>query len=330
MEIKFLRLVCRKRDVEKTKEGIFLQASVQTIVSQIFIMFLLMFLGHLLYRRKMIDETFSKQLSALLLNVVTPAVLIISYQRPFDREDARQLALAFFYSVLTFLVAIAAAWLLFGRSKKPYAKDARMCVIFSNNGFMAIPLLQALLGPEGVFLGSASIVTATVIAWTYGARILSGENRTDLKKILLNPGTLALLGGVLLFCSPWKLPGPIFQAAEYLGGLNTPLGMMVLGVNLSQAKVLSCLKDKTVYLISFVKLLATPLLAAVVLYILGAQPTTAMALLIGVAAPSGVISSMMAQMFGTDYRFSARVVAVTTLLSAVTMPLFLVLAQQLW
>ena len=261
---------------------------------------------------------------------MTPAVLIISYQRPFDREDARQLALAFFYSVLTFLVAIAAAWLLFGRSKKPYAKDARMCVIFSNNGFMAIPLLQALLGPEGVFLGSASIVTATVIAWTYGARMLSGENRTDLKKILLNPGTLALLGGVLLFCSPWKLPGPIFQAAEYLGGLNTPLGMMVLGVNLSQAKVLSCLKDKTVYLISFVKLLATPLLAAVVLYILGAQPTTAMALLIGVAAPSGVISSMMAQMFGTDYRFSARVVAVTTLLSAVTMPLFLVLAQQLW
>lgn len=330
MEIKFLRLVCRKRDVEKTKEGIFLQDSVQTIVSQIFIMFLLMFLGHLLYRRKMIDETFSKQLSALLLNVVTPAVLIISYQRPFDREDARQLALAFFYSVLTFLVAIAAAWLLFGRSKKPYAKDARMCVIFSNNGFMAIPLLQALLGPEGVFLGSASIVTATVIAWTYGARMLSGENRTDLKKILLNPGTLALLGGVLLFCSPWKLPGPIFQAAEYLGGLNTPLGMMVLGVNLSQAKVLSCLKDKTVYLISFVKLLATPLLAAVALYILGAQPTTAMALLIGIAAPSGVISSMMAQMFGTDYRFSARVVAVTTLLSAVTMPLFLVLAQQLW
>ena len=205
-----------------------------------------------------------------------------------------------------------------------------MCVIFSNNGFMAIPLLQALLGAEGVFLGSASIVSATVIAWTYGARMLSGERGTDFKKILLNPGTLALAGGVLLFCSPWKLPGPIFQAAEYLGGLNTPLGMIVLGVNLSQANVLSCLKDKTVYLISFVKLLVVPLLSAGALYVLGAQTVTAMALLIGVAAHSGVIASMMAQMFGTDYRFSARAVAVTTLLSAVTMPLFLLLAQRMW
>ena len=228
------------------EEGILVKDSIQTVVSQIFIMFLLMFLGHLLYRRKMIDERFSKQLSALLLNIVTPAVLIISYQRPFDKEDARQLALAFFYSAVTFAIAIVAAWLLFGRSQKPYAKDARMCVIFSNNGFMAIPLLQALLGAEGVFLGSASIVSATVIAWTYGARMLSGERGTDFKKILLNPGTLALAGGVLLFCSPWKLPGPIFQAAEYLGGLNTPLGMIVLGVNLSQANVLSCLKDKKV------------------------------------------------------------------------------------
>ena len=312
------------------EEGILVKDSIQTVVSQIFIMFLLMFLGHLLYRRKMIDERFSKQLSALLLNIVTPAVLIISYQRPFDKEDARQLALAFFYSAVTFAIAIVAAWLLFGRSQKLYAKDARMCVIFSNNGFMAIPLLQALLGAEGGFLGSASIVSATVIAWTYGARMLSGERGTDFKKILLNPGTLALAGGVLLFCSPWKLPGPIFQAAEYLGGLNTPLGMIVLGVNLSQANVLSCLKDKTVYLISFVKLLVVPLLSAGALYVLGAQTVTAMALLIGVAAPSGVIASMMAQMFGTDYRFSARAVAVTTLLSAVTMPLFLLLAQRMW
>ena len=83
-------------------------------------------------------------------------------------------------------------------------------------------------------------------------------------------------------------------AAEYLGGLNTPLGMIVLGVNLSQANVLSCLKDKTVYLISFVKLLVVPLLSAGALYVLGAQTVTAMALLIGVAAPSGVIASMMA------------------------------------
>ncbi len=307
-----------------------MQSSIQTIVSQIFIMFLLIFLGSLLYRKKVIDAQCSKQLSSLLLNVVTPAVLITSYQRPFDRGEAKQLALAFLYSIVTYLIGIAVAWLLFGRGKWPCARESQLCVIFSNNGFMAIPLLQALLGSEGVFLGSASIVTATVIIWTYGVRLISGQKKMDIKKILFNPGTLALVGGLLLFCSPWKLPAPIFQAAQHLGGLNTPLGMIVLGVNLSQSNLLACLKEKQSYLIIVSRLILVPLLSAGALYLLGAQPVTAMALLIGVAAPSGAVASMLSQMFGADYKFSARIVAATTLLSAFTMPLFLALAQTLW
>ena len=70
-----------------------------------------------------------------------------------------------------------------------------------------------------------------------------------------------------------------------------------------------------------------PLLCPALLWLLHADPTVAMALLIGIAAPSGVISAMMAQMFGTDHLFSTRIVAVTTLLSAVTLPLFLVLGS---
>lgn len=304
--------------------------SAQTIVTQIFIMFLLMLVGHLLYRRRIIDSQGSQQLSSLLLNIVTPAVLITSFQRPFAPGEAKMLATAFFFALLSYVPAILLARLLYGRSLAPYAKDAQMCLIFSNNGFMALPLLEALLGSTGVFLGSAGIVTGTVIAWTYGARMLSGESRVNFKKILLNPGTLALIGGLLLFFSPWKLPMPVFRAVEYLGSLNTPLAMLVLGIYLSQSHVLACLKDKTVYLLSVLKLAVIPLLAMALLYLLGASELVATALLIGTAAPSGVISAMMAQMFGTDHFFSTRIIAVTTLFSAVTMPLFLLVLQLLW
>ena len=304
--------------------------SAQTIVTQIFIMFLLMLVGHLLYRRRIIDSQGSQQLSSLLLNIVTPAVFITSFQRPFDPGEAKMLATAFFFAILSYVPAILLARLLYGRSPAPYAKDAQMCLIFSNNGFMALPLLEALLGSTGVFLGSVGIVTGTVIAWTYGARMLSGESRVNFKKILLNPGTLALIGGLLLFFSPWKLPMPVFRAVEYLGSLNTPLAMLVLGIYLSQSHVLACLKDKTVYLLSVLKLAVIPLLAMALLYLLGASELVATALLIGTAAPSGVISAMMAQMFGTDHLFSTRIIAVTTLFSAVTMPLFLLVLQLLW
>lgn len=106
--------------------------------------------------------------------------------------------------------------------------------------------------------------------------------------------------------------------------------MIVLGVNLSQTNLLACLREKQSYLIIGSRLILVPLLSAGALYLLGAQPVTAMALLIGVAAPSGAVASMLAQMFGADYKFSARIVATTTLLSAFTMPLFLALAQRLW
>ncbi len=72
--------------------------SAQTIVTQIFIMFLLMLAGHLLYRRRIIDSQGSQQLSSLLLNIVTPAVLITSFQRPFDPGEAKMLATAFFFA----------------------------------------------------------------------------------------------------------------------------------------------------------------------------------------------------------------------------------------
>ena len=302
-----------------------------TIINQIVVMFLLMFVGHLLYKKKILDDGGTRQLSALLLNIVTPAVLHHLLPAPLRSKRGPEPA-GGLWVCLSYLCGcvIVMMTILYGKSKQPYARDARMCVIFSNNGFMAIPLLQALLGSQGVFLGSASIVTATVLAWTYGVSMLRGNRQVNFYRILMNPGTLALFGGILLFCSPWKLPGPIFQAVDYLGSLNTPLAMLVLGVYLSQAKVFSCLKDKTVYILSFLKLIVAPLLSMAVLYFLGAQRTVAMALVIGIAAPSGVISAMMAQMFDTDYLFSTRIVAVTTLLSAITMPLLIAAAEYLW
>lgn len=304
--------------------------SVQTVATQIFIMFLLMFVGSMLYHKKIIDNEGSRQISSLLLNVVTPAVLISSFQREFNLSDFKDLGLAFFFAALTYLFPIVLMRLLYGKSKLSYARDAQMCVIFSNNGFMAIPLLQALLGAKGVFLGSASIVVGTVIVWTYGVRLLSGEAKVNVRKIFLNPGTLALAGGLLLFVSPVKLPQPIFQAVSYLGGLNTPLAMIVLGIFLAQSHVFACLKEKTIYWISFLKLIAVPLCMLLLFTVFGVRRDVAMALLIATAAPTGVVTTMFAQTHQTDHLFSTRIVAVTTLLSAITLPLCISLGEWIW
>ena len=81
-----------------------------------------------------------------------------------------------------------------------------MCVVFSNNGFMALPLLSAMFGETGVFLGSAHIVTMAVVLWTYGLAQVDKNFRFSAKRILLNPGIIAAVLGLLYLCLPLRFP----------------------------------------------------------------------------------------------------------------------------
>ncbi len=300
---------------------------ISALYTQIIVMFLLIGVGAVCYKYKLVTDTGSGQMSALLINFAAPAIIIHSFCREFDRDMLGKLIVAFVLSLLLLVISIGIATLVFRKDSADYA-DKRMCVIFSNNGFMALPLLQALYGDDGVFIGSINIVATNIVIWTFGIWLLTragnrGKIRLSWQKILLNPGTIGFFIGLAIFLTSTTLPAVLDEPITFLGNLNTPLAMIVLGIYLAQSNLIDIVKDRSMYLVYLFRLLVIPFLTILIMQILHIDSDVAHVLIISIATPCAVAASMFAQLYGTNYRYSSRMIAFSTLLSAITMPMML-------
>lgn len=292
------------------------------ILQQMLVMVLLVAAGYFFYKKGIIDNPTAEKLSRLLSTYIIPASVIVSFQRPFERVLAQELLLLFLIALASFLLSILLARKIYPPQKYDNYADRQMCIIFTNNGFLVFPLLEGMFGSLGVFLGSAHLAAMAVVLWTYGVFLMEGrEQKFSAKKIAANPGVLSFLCGVLLFVSPVKLPGIVFLALKSLSGVMTPLAMMVLGSFIAQNSVKSFFADYAVWHGAFYRLLVIPALTMLILYFLPLTLTAKTVLLVAVAAPTAVVCTMFAKIYHTDYLFSTRVVALSTLLSIFTLPL---------
>ena len=302
------------------------QMDIQILYSQIIIMFLLMAIGAAAYRVGIVTSAGSSEFSGLLMKIVAPCVIINAFLREYDSTMLSWLLQSLILSLALFVLSAVVVAVLFSKKQENWA-DKQMCAMFTNNGFMALPLLQALFGDDGVFIGSIAIVAMNFMLWTYGVMLLSSATKTaqkiDLKKILLNPGTVGFCIGVVLFVVSPPLPAVFTETIGFVSDLNTPLAMMVLGVYLAQSDLLTTLRDRAVYAVCAARLLLLPLLCMAVMLVLPLDPAVERVIMVSMATPCAVASSMFAQMFGTNHLYASRIIAFSTLLSAISMPLVL-------
>ena len=300
-----------------------------TVDQQILTMLLMVAVGYILYKTKMIGEKGLSEMSQLLLKIVTPMILLTSFQREFSQEVFTEWLAMFGISALFYGIMIAVATLVYRNKTKTCWGESRLSVVFPNNGFMAIPLMLALAGEKGVFLGSTNIILLNILFWTYGTRILSPGEKIRFRQILLNPGIIAVVLGLLLFISPQKLPQPVFQAVNQIGSLNTPLAMIVLGGFLAQSKLKELFRNAAFYKISIIKLLLIPCILFAVLLLLPMSNAVKTVAAICAVTPTATAVSMLAEVYHRDFRFASGAVVVTTILSAVTIPIMMTLAKML-
>ena len=292
------------------------------VLQQIIVMFLLILMGYVLFRRNVFTNQTTQSLTVLLNKYIVFFVLLRSFQRPFDAHLGYALGVTFVCSMLFFLISIALANRVYRPEKTENYADCRVSVVLTNNGFMALPLLDAMFGSDGGFLGASRIACMAIILWTYGVQQLSGgKEGNGIRNILLNPALLATVCGFLLFCSPVKLPELVFRAVDFLGDLNTPLAMLSLGCFLAQIDLRECFTDQEIWKVSAVRLLLIPAIAIVLLLFIPLDHMSKIILLTGTAAPCALASAMFGQIYGTDYLFSTRVISLSTLLSVITLPL---------
>lgn len=294
-----------------------------TIVNQLFIMSILMAVGFVLSKRNIITAEGSAQISTLLLKVIMPCIIIGAFNKEYNNEDAIMLIESFVLVGIAYLVPVIIAKLVYKNESQK-----SLCLVLSNNGYMAIPLLQVLLGTTGVFLGAVHIVVGNLMVWTYGLKINGHKSGKSLwKQLVLNPGTLSLIVGLIVFVMPFKLPVQISEVVTYIGSINTPMAMILLGYYISKLNIKECLTNKSLIGLSALKLILIPVVLIAMFAVSPFGVVVCSAVLIGSATPTGLAAPMICQYCGKDYSFSTSAVTFTTILSILTMPVMLTIMQ---
>lgn len=299
-----------------------------TIVGQVSLMYVLMAIGFIAYRKKIINEEGSKQISNLLVWVINPLIMLTRYQMEFSMVQLINLG-------ITFLVSLAAMLIGFFIGKIIFKKEQRIeqfAIGFANAGFIGIPLVTSIMGIEKVFFLSAYLVCFNILSYTYGIYMVSrNKNLVTIKSVLLNPGILAVAFGLLIFISPIKLPEIIYNAFNLVGNTNTPIAMILLGTYMAKSKLITLFNDKRAYFVAFVKLILIPFVILVIFKFLPSSlDEVKKVVLIAMATPVGLTVPMFSQMYGGDYEYGAKLVGLSTLLSLVTIPIVLYLANIIW
>lgn len=293
------------------------------ITEKIMEMFFLLALGAVMFKAGIIDRISNKKLSDILLMVISPSLIISSYQIAFEDRLLKALLITFALSSLSFLLTILFCRLCLRKGQDSSVE--KMAVIYSNCGFIGIPLINGILGAEGVFCMTAYITVFNVFVWTHGVILMSGEDRKfrwkEMGKNLITPAVIAVIAGLCLFLSGIHLPEVIASPIANVGNMNTPVAMFVAGANLAQGNLLASLKKARVYYISLLKLLVAPAITAALVIMFSPDFQVSLTVFLAAACPSGAMGTMFALRHNKNSEYASELFAVSTLLSLVSIPL---------
>lgn len=285
-------------------------------------LFMILLLGIVCYRKKILDDSVTVKLSNFLLVIVNPLVIFVSYQIDFDELLLRNLGITLGLSAIAFIVQIALIHVLIPSKSNKNADIERLSAIYGNCGFIGIPLVSSVLGREGVFYMTAYLTVFYLFFWTHGVIIMEGK--TTLKstlKNLLSPAIVGVVLGLVCFLAELHLPAVIVDAMDSVGSMNTPLAMLVAGATLGKSDLFTCLRNKRTYWVCALKLLFVPAVSVAILLMFAVPETLAVTLLIASACPIGACCTMFALKYKNEGRYASEMFAVSTILSAVTIPL---------
>ncbi|MDD6036940.1 MAG: AEC family transporter [Lachnospiraceae bacterium] len=294
--------------------------------NQVIVMFLLLATGMILYKIGMITDEGNRQMAGVVLYVVAPLLILDTYSMEYDAAVTKNMLLGFLLSAISIVLAILISNCLRLGGKKESLPAERFTVIFTNCGFMGIPLADAVFGEIGVVYCTTYLTMFNLFVWTYGLALMRGKKKEksgllETLKPFLTPTMLCIVLGLLVYFFQIPLPGQLKSAVRYIASMNTPLAMLVSGVYIAQGDLFGALRRGRVYVVSAVKCLIVPLAMVFVLVALPFDEELKTTILILSACPSAANGMLFANRFGGDAKTASNVFTVTTIASVFCIPL---------
>ncbi|MEF2615316.1 AEC family transporter [Faecalibacillus faecis] len=288
-------------------------------------LFLLLVLGFVLFKCHIFDEYTNKKISALIVNVASP-MLIISSIAGVEGNDKSIVFLMIGAGILMYIGFIILGKIInriFPFPKKDWPVYECM-VVFANTGFMGYPVLLDVFGQEAVFYASLIHMAFNFFVYTYAIMCLTKGDDSEFKlnfKQLLTPGIVLIFIGILIYLFDIQLPSVLMDTVNSVGSLTAPLSMMMIGSSLAVYPIKDSFTDWRSYVFAFVRLIIVPFVTMIVCRLLHINPYYANITIITNAMPVGSMVLMLATQYNANVKIVTRNIVVSTLLSVITIPI---------
>lgn len=301
------------------------------LTKQIAELFIMILLGFILVKSSLLTKQDSKVLSTVALYIINPCVIINAFQVQYSQDVKNGIILSFLAAIIVHIIYIVGARML----GKVYTLNGveKATIIYTNAGNLIIPLVQALLGKEWVVYTTGYILVSTIFIWTHGRMLICEETGFNVKELLKNVNVVASIIGILMFALKIQLPSLITETMDSMSATIAPISMIVAGMLIAGMDVKDCLKNKRLYIITFLKMIVFPLLAVCLLKFSSLSSMAKngdMILLISLlasVAPTAASVTQIAQIYDADSEYASAYYFITTLLCILTMPIFVWIYQ---
>ena len=301
------------------------------LMEQIIQLFLMIFMGFLIVKAKLLNSEDSKILSIIVLYLIIPCVIINAFQVDYTPQTVKGLLIALVGSVMTQVILLIVVSIL---GRVFHLNEVEVASIYySNSGNLIVPIVMFILGKEWVLYGCVFMSVQLVFIWTHCKKIISRESTYDWRKIVLNINMISIAIGIVLFLTRIHLPAIINNTLSAVGSMIGPASMIVTGMLFAGMDFKQIFANKRVYFVSFFRLIIVPVIALFLIKCSQLSKFSSngnklmMIVFLAIITPSASTVTQMCQVYGNDSQYASAINVVTTLLAIVTMPLMVMLFQ---
>ncbi len=321
--------------------------SITVVLEQMIIIMILILTGIFLFKKKMLSEDTSRQISGLIVNVTNPALLICSAFDDTPKLSLHELGVGMCVFLLSYTVLILFAYLipLILKVPKHARYSYRMLTVFGNVGFIGIPLASAVLGSGSLIFVSMSNLIYNILVYTFGLSTLkkaaseqhseeqdsdNQNSNTDSGSLfhkLVNAGTVSAALTIIFYLSNLRIPSIISSSLTYAGRTTTFLSMLVLGVSVAQMALKDIFSNPKLYAFAFIRQILLPVGFTLTLSLFIKEPLILNTCALMLAVPAGNMPLMLSKQLNVDESTISRGIILTTILSLATIPVVALFIQ---
>ena len=312
--------------------------NVQIILGQMLMLFAMMLIGYVIWKKNWLDESAYQKLSRIVVNIFNPVLVIYGVAGKSSAGNTGLLLQNLGFVALYFVILWAMSYVIPVIVRPTYGEKNlyRLMTMFANVGFMGIPVITGIYGNDSMIYIVFYMLVYNLLIYTYGINLAGkageiqrqerGENHTGEKvsfswKRMLNIGVIASVAAILIFIFQIPLPDMVVGFCDYIGNATIPLSMLLIGASIAKVNLKAIFSTGRIYLFTLLRMVILPIIVALLLKnILPVNEMIFGVFILQMSMPVGSIVALMAKENGADETCCTNGIVLTTLLSLVTIP----------